>query len=211
MLETMTPTSPGTGLDNVTLSSGRVYDETLVVLDEDGSAWPSPGTQAWPTAAQANELSSQLQSRGVCKVVSIGCGEGAFEAMLERRNVAVTSVDLDVLSDPSRYKTMRRFCTCIRRVRPDALYQIDDAASTALCFFWGRALPWREYLRYYPQAPVVCIIGEPGGDAEGDCATCPSADALDGEEGWSCCFRGPVRTVHGGSVLSVYSRATLLG
>ncbi len=199
-----------TNLAPMQVASGRSYEQRLCALDEEGG-WPSPGVQAWPTAMQADELAGYLRRAGLC-AVSIGCGEGAFEAMLERRGVCVTAVDLDVLSDPQRYAAMRRFCTCpILRVRPDALYELPRPASTALCFVWGRALPWRAYLARYPLVPVCVIVGEPSA-ADGDgCATEPRGGALDGDSEWRRCRHGPLRCVHGGATIDVYERRPAAG
>ena len=121
------------------------------------------------------------------------------------RTVAVRAVDVHVLSDISHYERMRCFCNAIHRIRPDELFEIAEPEHAALCFFWGRALPWRAYLRQYPQIPLVCIAGE---DAEegADCATEPRVGALHGAPGWHRCLRTPVRAVHGGAMLSVYER-----
>ena len=115
------------GTWTATLSTGRVYEQHFVALDEVAAQdWPSPTTCLWPTAAQADNLVALLVQRGVSKVVSIGCGEGACEALLEARGLSVDAIDVDVLSDTSRYAAMRQFCSCIRRVRPDSLYSIPD-------------------------------------------------------------------------------------
>ena len=189
-------------------SDGRVYTQWQVELDDEcGSSWPSPGTCVCPTAAQADDLANLLRTNGVECAVSIGCGEGAFEAMLERRGFRVLAVDVDVLSDPRRYATMRCFCSEIRRVRPDTLYRIPDEAA-ALCFIWGRALPWRTYLRHYPNISIVLIAGEPAAADATDCATEPSGTALDGDDAWHLLTRSPIAAVHGGAMLSVYMRTT---
>ena len=132
--------------------------------------------------------------------------------MLESRGIIVRAIDVDVISDPSTYQSMRCFCSEIRRVRPDELYAIEEPESTvALCFFWGRRLPWREYLDHYPHIPLVVIAGEPVSAGAADCATEPSGNALDGFDGWRRCACSPVRAVHGGAVLSVYERVVRAG
>ena len=194
------------------LSTGRVYNQPLAVLDEESSRWPSPGTGAWPTPEQAEALATVLHERGLC-LASIGCGEGALEAMLERRGVSVVAVDLDVISNPDSYNTIKRFTAEVRRVRPDELYDLGpDPNKTALGFFWGRATPWRRYLQHY-QVPMCCIIGEqsdaadPGSlDAEQYCSTQPCGNALDGLVGWRRVLRMPVRAVHPRAILTVYER-----
>ena len=189
------------------VSEGRVYAQNHVKLDEGGAL--SPGTQVCPTSSQADALADVLRSKNVGAAVSIGCGEGACEAMLEARGFDVRAVDVDVLSDPSRYATMRCFCKQIHRVRPDELFAIPEALvdSAALCFVWGRVLPWRAYLERYPRIPLVVIAGEPTPEGAMDCATEPRGGALDGDPNWRVCFRSGVRAVHGGATLTVYERA----
>ena len=175
-------------------------------IEEASSQWPSGGTGAWPTPAEADAFAALLRSRAL-EVASIGCGEGAFEAMLERRGVTVHAVDLDVLRNPEGYATIRRFCSEVRRVRPDALFDIPNAARTAICFFWPRNAPWRAYLAAYPQAPICCLLGEGAQEAETEtCATLPSANALDGVAGWRCISRTQVRAVSRRAMLNVYER-----
>lgn len=189
-----------------TLSSGRVYDEQHAALDENGE-WPSPSTGCWLTPAHCDTIVDLLKQRGVSDAVSIGCGEGASECMLESRGLRVHAVDLDVLTATSQYAKTKRFCTEIIRVRPDALYEITEPDFTCICFLWGRTTPWRAYLEQYPQLPLVAIVGEPT-DREGDdCATEPRANALDGVDGWTCILREAARCVHRGAVLTVYARS----
>lgn len=136
---------------------------------------PGPTTCVWPTELQADHLAESLRGRNL-SLVSIGCGEGFLEAQLEQRGVAVTAVDVHCFSDPERYSSMRCFCSQIRRVRPDELYDMQDPERSALAFVWGRNTPWREYLSRF-QVPMVIIVGDPtpAGDA---CVTEPSATAL---------------------------------
>lgn len=190
-------------------SEGRTYPQRVCVCDEQGSEWPSPTTELWPSPAQADTLVATLQERGIESAVSIGCGEGACEAMLEARGLHVHAVDLDVLSNTSHYSTMRQFCREIRRVRPDELFKVPQPEVTALCFFWGRKLPWREYLEHYPSIPVVVIAGERVEVDSCDCATEPRGGALHGAEGWRVVHEAPVRAVHGGAVWSVHERCDL--
>ena len=198
-------------------SLGRSFNERPAQLDEEARGWPSPGTNLWPTPMQADLVAGLIRRRGL-SACSIGCGEGAAEAMLERRGVKVTSVDLDVLTDTAGYGRMRRFCTAISRVRPCSLFDLGTAAearATCLCFFWGRATPWQAYLDEYPAVTMVIIAGDPasaalGGRGDGDCATEPSADALESSQRerdeWFCLHRMPVRAVSRSALLSVYVR-----
>ena len=186
------------------VSDGRVYQDTPAILEEEGG-WPSPSTCAWPTPMQADLLAGILRTRKL-SAVSIGSGEGAFESMLENRGVSIVAVDLDVLTDTSMYRSIRRFCAGpVRRIRPDALFRISAPPTTAICFFWGRSTPWREYLLRYPDIASVCIVGEPAA-ADAPCATEPRGGALDGISGWKVCHRGPIRAVHPAATISVYVR-----
>ena len=188
------------------LSSGRVYSQQPAsLLDEELPSWPSASTCAWPTPMQADLIGGWLRCRKLT-AVSIGCGDGVFECMLERRGVTVHAVDLDVLSNPEGYRSLRRFCAEVRRVRPDQLFDVPLPAQTALCFFWGRATPWREYLARYPQVPIVIIAGELNCTDDGDCATSPSASALDGIVGWRCTLRTAIRAVRFGAIISIFER-----
>lgn len=187
-------------------STGRAYDEQPhKALDEAAAdVWPSPNTCFYPTPEQADSIVEAIQKcKQSLQVVSIGCGDGACEAQLEARGLTVFAVDLDVSID---YTMMCRFCTKVLRIRSDVLFDIPDPRCTALCFFWGRALPWRAYLEEYPEIPMVIIAGEPASADAPDCATEPRGNALDQEDGWALAHRSPVRAVHGGACLSVYVR-----
>ena len=197
------------------LSTGRLYEQLHVSIpDPSSSSWPSPNTCAWPTSEQAALLVEIMRSRGLSSLVSIGCGEGAFEACVEScsdGSISVQGVDLDVLSDTSSYKTMRSFLSSgISRVRPDEIYSISDPQQTCICFVWGRKLPWRQYLQHYLDVPLVCLVGEPvaAGESHDGVATDPSGNALDGDSMWDLVHQGKARAVHGGAVMSVYERRT---
>ena len=188
-------------------TAGNTFEQTAVELDDCGDACPSPTCCVYPTVEQAEQLVATLRScPAVRQLVSIGAGEGFLEGQLERRGVPTVAVDLDVLADPARYRSMRRFCSAIVRVRPDALLEIAEPESTALLFVWGAKLPWDAYLARYPTVPLVAIVGDP---EEGErCATSPSAAALDGKAGWRRVLRTPMRAVRRNSILVVYVRTT---
>ena len=192
-------------MDVIQTSSGRVYPQLDASIDESSDDWPSPTTCLFPTSEQVDTMASLLSAHNISSVASIGCGEGACEAMLESRGLIVHAVDLDVLSNVNGYKSMRCFCKEIRRVRPDEIFLIPEPEHTALCFFWGRALPWRAYLAHYPQIQIVVIAGEPVNEGE-DCATDPRGGALDGMAGWRLCLNSPVRACHRGASLTIYER-----
>ena len=78
---------------------------------------------------QADALATVLRERQL-RAVSIGCGEGACEAMLELRGVSVEAVDVDALTNPAGYMTLRKFCREIRRVRADELYEIREPSTS---------------------------------------------------------------------------------
>ena len=191
----------------VAVQHGRTYPQRLCRLDE-VEEWPSPYVCVWPRDAEASRVAELIQQRGLKRTVSIGCGEGVFEQCLEMHGLSVIGVEQDALVDTLKYATMRCFLSGgIVRVRPDTLFHIDDASSVALCFIWGRNLPWRSYLRHYHTIPLVVIAGEAAGSPSESVATDPSANALDSEpEVWRCIHRGPVRAIHGGAQLAVYER-----
>ena len=186
------------------MTAGSSFEQTAVDLD-DCDECPSPQVCVYPTVEQADQLVALLRSfPAVRKVVSIGAGEGFLEGQLERRGIAITAVDLDVLPDPARYRSMRRYCSSIVRVRPDALLEMAEAESTALLFVWGAKLPWEAYLARYPNVPLVVIVGDP--EVGDTCATNPSAVALEGKAGWKQVLCTPVRAVRRNSMLAVYTR-----
>lgn len=190
------------------LSDGIVYDEPLAALDNDELAWPSASTCLWPTLSQVSVLAQHLRERGVHTAVSIGCGDGAAEALLEKCGLHVHAVDLDVLRDTRLYATsFRRFCKSIVRIRPDALFRIPDPLHSALCFFWGRNSPWQAYLEEYAHVPIVVLAGEPANEGD-DCATEPRANALHHAHDWQLIGSWPVRAVHGGAMWSIYKRCS---
>ncbi|KAL1500578.1 hypothetical protein AB1Y20_013233 [Prymnesium parvum] len=182
------------------LSDGKVYPQRAEPQD----APPGPSTCVFPTEAQLDTLVRELTSRRL-SAVSVGAGEGYLEAQLQRRGVAVTAVDLDALADPSGYTTLRCFCSAIRRVRAGQLFRIAESASCALLFEWGRDLPWRQYLRAYPEVPLVVIVGDP---ALHDGLTEPSASALLDDAEWSLEWRLPFAAVHPSALAAAYSRRT---
>ena len=111
------------------MTAGSSFEQTAVDLD-DCDECPSPQVCVYPTVEQADDLVARLHSfASVRKLVSIGAGEGFLEGQLERRGIAITAVDLDVLADPARYRSMRRYCSSIVRVRPDALLEIAEPES----------------------------------------------------------------------------------
>jgi len=190
----------------VRFSLGRSYSEKQASV-ADGRG---PSTCLFPSAAQADAVAELLDSRSL-SAVSIGCGEGFAEGMLEARGVKVTAVDLDTLADTARYATLRRYCKEIQRIRPDELFQVASPAASALCFFWGRTTPWREYLAAFPSVPLVIIAGDGSQSARGSEAsdpplTDPVASALVGADGWRLVSRGPVDAVHAQAELAVYER-----
>ena len=195
-----------------TVSTGRIYHHRPCHLDETDREWPSPYVCVWPRPAEVADVAELIQQRGLRRAVSIGCGEGVFERCLEMHGIHVTGVDQDALADTTKYAEMRCFLSeGIRRVRPDSLFEIEDASAIALCFIWGRNLPWRAYLHQYPITPLVVIAGEAASSPSESVATDPSANALDSEpEVWRCIHRGPVRAVHGGALLSVYERCNTM-
>ena len=188
------------------MTTGSSFEQTAVDLD-DCDECPSPQVCVYPTVEQADQLVAQLRSfPAVRKLVSIGAGEGFLEGQLERRGIAITAVDLDVLADPARYRSMRRYCSSIVRVRPDALLEIAEPESTGLLFVWGAKLPWEAYLARYPTVSLVVIVGDP--EVGDRCATTPSAVALEGKAGWKQVLCTPVRAVRRNSMVAVYTRCT---
>ena len=191
--------------DGFAMTAGNVFEQTAVELDDDCADCPSPTCCVYPTAAQADQLAAALRAcAAVRKLVSVGAGDGFLEGQLERRGVPTTAVDLDVLADPSRYRPMRRFCSQIVRVRPDALLEIAEPEATALLFVWGAKLPWEAYMARYPQVPLVAIVGDP--EPGECCATTPSSAALEGRPGWRRVLNAPIRAVRRNSMLAVYVR-----
>ncbi len=188
---------------------------------------PSPGVCIFPTASQADALANVFTSRGL-SCVSIGAGGCYLEAMLRRRGVAVTAVDVSLVSEnlPDEVRS-QAFCSevcylpageAVRRVRPEELFRIEQPATTALLFSWGRALPWRAYLSRYGgdaesgasdgsdgsarRVPLVAIVGDP--DTEG--LTEPASSALDPLPGWRRAERLDVRGVIPEAEVVVYER-----
>lgn len=190
------------------MSAGCVYSERPCSI-ADGRGGPS--TCLHPTAPEADALAELLLSRSL-QAVSIGCGEAYFEGMLEARGVPVIAVDLDTLTDPSGYSRLRRYSRSIVRVRPGELYAVPSPAASALCFFWGRITPWRQYLEAFPAVPLVAIAGDGSAEAPHPSAqplaalTEPVAGALEGAAGWRLLWRRGVSAVHPQAELAVYER-----
>ena len=112
------------------VAAGQIFEQTAIDLDDSGEACPSATCCVYPTVEQAEQLVAQVRRcPAVRKLVSIGAGEGFLEGQLERRGMPTVAVDLDVLADPARYRSMRRFCGAIVRVRPDVLLEIDEPES----------------------------------------------------------------------------------
>ncbi len=168
----------------------------------------------FPTGAEVEALVEQL--RGL-RVISIGCGEGYFEALLQRAGVDVKAVDLrssnnDEASERARWANANCFCGEIRRVRPHELFKLPDGGQRcALLFVFGKRCPLHRYLAAFPKCRVVAIAGTNDG------VTDPSYDALarmtsrqerDGSVAgdWKATLDMPVRAVTGGTRIVCYRR-----
>ncbi len=168
----------------------------------------------FPTGAEVEALAAQL--RGL-RVVSIGCGEGYFEALLQRAGLDVTAVDLrssssDEASESARWANANCFCGEIRRIRPHELFKLRDGGrGCALLFVFGKRCPLHRYLVAFPNCRVVAIAGTNDG------VTNPSYDTLARvttrperagavTRNWETTLDMPVRAVTGGARVVCYRR-----
>lgn len=170
----------------------------------------------FPTGAEVEALAAQL--RGL-HVISIGCGEGYFEALLQRAGLDVKAVDLrsssgDEASEAARWASSNCFCGEIVRVRPHELFRLPDKGrGCALLFVFGKRCPLHRYLAAFPGCHVVAIAGTNDG------VTSPSYDALAQntkrpERGaalelahdWKTTLDIPVRAVTSGARIVCYRR-----
>jgi len=178
---------------------GRVLEQShrpVPQVDE-----PSSNVCVYPTEAELEVLVAYLSSRHLT-VVSIGCGEGFLEGLLEQRGVEVLSVDLE--PSPAALASVQRqrcFCREIVRVPASALFDIPAPSSSALLFCFPRRCPLDAYLQAFPACRHVVMIGDDGG------VTSPVAHALSGRPGWTLVQEMEVRGVMRPIWCVMYERA----
>ena len=124
---------------------------------------------------------------GDLHLVSIGCGEGWVEGLLQQSGVKhVTCVDL-VMNPPLRAPS---YCGEIARITQYEIYDIDDPPprQRVLLFCFGRRVPLEAYLEAYPDLNAVIIIGDDTHQVAE-----PGPMAMEGQHGWVLSLRLPVR------------------
>ena len=163
---------------------------------------------AFPTEEETRQLAAFVMDRSLT-VVSIGCGGGFVEGLLQRRhNVPTICVDLAYYSGELAgcYDTVPRFCDQVLRVPPSAIFRLPEgtAARAALLFCYGRRVPMAEYLRRY-DVPAVVIIGDPDCDPESS-NTQPGAHDLRAAPGWRVAAEFEMRSVPPRALCVIYER-----
>jgi hypothetical protein len=186
-------------------SAGQAFVQRQRQLPADPEALPPTDANVcvFPTADQTAQLAAQLEG---FHTVSIGCGEGFFEALLQRRRLTVSAVDLrssagDEASECERWAGSNCFCGEILRVRPHELYRLPQrGAGCALLFVFGKRCPLQRYLENFPDCRTVAIAGTVDG------VTSPACDELSADASWAVTLDIPVRAVTAGARLIVYRR-----
>ena len=171
------------------LTKGRAYPQPCGTTSIDNLPPAEASVCAFPTPPQIDTLAAVL-AKYAARVVSVGCGSGYLEGLLQRKGVALTAVDLDYLSQGADYARETCYCDRIIRVRSWQLFDLGAKGSdTALLFCFGRRVPWREYLEAHPLCPLVVIIA-----TECDLAD-PACGALRNDSRWCVELSLPVRGV----------------
>ena len=174
-------------------------------LPEERDALPPADSNVcvFPTSGEVVSLAAWLNG---LRVVSVGCGEGWLEGLLQREGLAVTAVDLrssagDAAREAALWARSNCFCDEIVRIRPHGLYQLPDmGAGVALLFCFGKRCPLQRYLTAFPRCDTVCIAGTADG------VTTPPYDALAEDPGWSTVLDIPVRAVSRNARVVCYRR-----
>jgi len=139
---------------------------------------PPPNACVFPTEAELGVVVDYLQSRQL-QLVSVGCGQGFLEGLLEERGVMVWSVDLQP-SELTKSSVLKQkvYCSAIHRVSPNVVFDLKFPSTKALMFCFGRRCPLASYLLCYPECFSVLIISDLEGVAS------PSAYDLRECDGW---------------------------
>lgn len=186
------------------LTKGKVFQELSCAAGHNVLAVDRASACVFPSHEQLQPLLQVIHDLHL-SVVSIGCGVGFLEGLLEKADVQVDAVDLEVPGLASEdYQQRRCFCTSIYRVGTRELFSIDEPSATCLLFCFGRRLPWMSYLDAYPTVPVAVLIGDvsPGN------VTDPTADALTHDPAWSLMSAHLVDASLPGTTMMIYRRVT---
>lgn len=201
-------------------SSGRTYPQRSLAPHFGPAA--CGGACVQPTEAELQVLVDALQTHGCRQVVSVGCGAGVLEGLLQRPpfSLSVIAVDVDYLKLGARqqdgdgtYASIPCYADSIVRL-PSTSSVFDVAAASGrqrgVCalFCYGKRLPWREYLDLFRQITLVAIIGdrELSGDESG-CITQPGCLDLASDHEWSLVLDADITSSLGASGgLAVYAR-----
>jgi hypothetical protein len=116
--------------------------------------------------------------------VSIGCGLGFLERILQTQGIETVGVDLDLFhSTPDQYLNMVSFLpNGIVRIQSSQLFDICEPHRTALLFCFGRRLPWQRYIEAYPSIHSAIVIGDTVPGDQG--VTQPGAYDIGGIHQW---------------------------
>eukprot|EP00037_Helgoeca_nana_P037853 m.18075 g.18075 ORF g.18075 m.18075 type:complete len:218 (+) comp9518_c0_seq1:325-978(+) len=172
---------------SMALSRGGTYPHDERPAEFGLSAATSAGSCVWPTETEVTVLGHALAQAGCTSLVSIGCGVGLLEGLLQRVGIPVTAVDLETAGpDPFAYQTAVCFCEDITRVPHNTIFDIAsgpahgsepvssddlwDGLGLLVCY--GKRVPLDAYIAAFPELRIVAIIGDRGG------ITTPSCDAL---------------------------------
>jgi len=171
------------------LSKGKVYKQTTKVATYDLPA--QMDSCVFPIKEQLQVLVEYVK-KYMYTIVSIGCGQGYLEGLLQNEGVSVIGVDLDFLPNQDNYRLMPCYCGEIRRVHSHELFFVSQPEKCCLLFCFGRRLPLWKYLNWYHQCKSVVIIGDETSETNGSVAT-PPCDALQNSSEWEVVIQQVVR------------------
>ncbi|KAK3252612.1 hypothetical protein CYMTET_38102 [Cymbomonas tetramitiformis] len=138
---------------------------------------PGPNVCVFPTESELSKLAEIFTSHGLT-AISIGCGQGFLEGLLQNAGVNVYAVDLEPSIKPQKTLS-EQYCYCdIHRIPSWALFDFPRPKSSALLICFGRRIPLTAYLEAFPDCHMCILIGDNGG------ITDPAADALKGSAEW---------------------------
>merc|ERR1711865_137613 len=130
-----------------------------------------------PTAEQLGTLVGVLEKLDAT-VVSLGCGEGWLEGLLERADLDVVPVDIDLHRSKANHFTCGAghyihkcgcharelsFCSPVNRVIDSEVFHIAEPPSSALLVPYGVGVPLESYLDRYKTLQAIVLIGDGDG------------------------------------------------
>jgi hypothetical protein len=121
-----------------------------------------------PSSQDIASLAALLSSTRIKMVVSIGCGDGYIEGLLQQKcDIQMLGMDLYQTEDDfESYLNTTVYLPSILRVKRGELLNLNHyrtecsvaEENVALLFCFGRRLPWQAYLDAFPWVSMNCPL-----------------------------------------------------